>query len=89
MTIKEWDIPIWRIKRQLIGSLIIDIDGAEMTVLRWDDDGVKMFIVSASYETDGEEVLPLLVAHEFETYKIDKAIKKAVEILEQELKGEG
>ena len=85
MTIKEWDIPVWKLKKELIGAIIIDVEGSEATVLKWDDKGMRLFLLSTLVEWDGDDAIGLLVVHEFETHEFDKAIKKAAEILKDEI----
>ena len=84
MTIKEWDIPVEDLKDKLIGAIIIDVVGTEVTVLKWDDKGMRLFLLSTQIEWDGDTAIPYIVAHEYETYEFDKAIKKAAELLRKE-----
>jgi len=83
--IKEWDIPVEDLKKELIGAIIIDVEGTEITVLKWNDKGMRLFLLSTIVEWDGDDAIGLIVAHEFETYKFDKAIKKAAELLKDEI----
>jgi len=84
VTIKEWDIPVEDLKDKLIGAIIIDVVGTEVTVLKWDDKGMRLFLLSTQIEWDGDTTIPYIVAHEYETYEFDKAIKKAAELLKKE-----
>jgi len=89
MTIKEWDIPVEDLKDKLIGAIIIDVIGTEVMVLKWDDKGMRLFLLSTLVEWDGDDAIGLIVAHEYETYEFDKAIKKAAELLKKERDGRG
>ena len=78
--IKKWDIPIWEKKDELIGSVIIEVGGAEIVAVKFSKDGMKMYLISAVPEDF--EVADLVVS-EFDTDKLDMALKKAIEMLKE------
>jgi len=79
--IKKWDAPIWEKKDELIGSIIVEVEGGELITARFGKDGIKMYLISAIPEDLG---IADLVVSEFNTEKVDMVFKKAIELLKLE-----